>query len=126
MTRDITKMIVHCSDSIDGDAKTFRQWHKARGWNDIGYHFVIRRDGEIEMGRMPSVQGAHTKGHNPDSIGVCLVGKQDFNEVQFISLRRLYSELGIWFSGLTAHAHNEFSTFKTCPNFDVKEVLNVR
>jgi len=62
---------------MDIGAKKIRQWHKLRGWSDIGYHYVIRRDGRIELGRPIEQVGAHVKGHNSDSIGVCMVGGLD-------------------------------------------------
>jgi N-acetylmuramoyl-L-alanine amidase len=125
MTRKIDKHIIHCSDSIFGNAEAINSWHKERGFNEIGYHFVIRRDGQIEMGRMPSIKGAHCKagGNNTGSIGTCLIGKEHFEEVQFESLRKLHAELKEWFPQISAHPHNEFDDRKTCPNFDVSEVL---
>lgn len=76
--RRITKHIVHCSDSPSGDVKEIRRWHKERGWDDVGYHFIVRRDGEIEVGRTLDVPGAHCAGHNADSVGTCLVGREVF------------------------------------------------
>lgn len=82
-------IVVHCSASRWGDVETFRQWHREKGWSDIGYHAVIlngRRtsmsayerplDGKIEPGRADNVMGAHCKadGMNAKSLGVCLVG----------------------------------------------------
>lgn len=72
--REVQKHIIHCSDSTFGDVAEIRRWHIARGFNDVGYHFVIRRDGEVEMGRTLETIGAHCKGHNTNSIGTCLVG----------------------------------------------------
>ena len=77
--RPLNRIIIHCSDttaSQDIKASDIRQWHIERGWSDIGYHFVIRRDGLIDLGRDISTKGAHAKGHNHDSIVVCLVGGQ--------------------------------------------------
>ena len=55
--RAVTKHIVHCSDSVTGDVREIRQWHLARGWNDVGYHFVIRPDGEVEVVITPTYSG---------------------------------------------------------------------
>lgn len=75
LTRKITRKIVtHYSLSDDVPASVIRSWHLARGWNDIGYHYVIRRDGTVEKGRDERFIGAHTKRHNYDSIGICLTG----------------------------------------------------
>lgn len=62
---------------MDIGAAMIREWHLERGFSDIGYHFVIWRDGYIEEGRPISRIGAHAKGHNSDSIGICLVGGID-------------------------------------------------
>ena len=65
--RKISKIIVHCSATQEGkdiSVDTIRKWHLKRGWRDIGYHFVISLDGEIEEGRPIEQSGAHTKGHN--------------------------------------------------------------
>lgn len=70
-------IVVHCSatrPSQDIGADTIREWHIAKGWSDIGYAVVIRRDGRIEWGRHPDAVGAHVQGFNSRSIGVCLVG----------------------------------------------------
>lgn len=61
----------------DTSAAEIRVWHRARGWNDIGYHYVVRRDGRIEQGRPETTPGAHTRGLNHESLGVCLSGHGD-------------------------------------------------
>ena len=74
--RDINKIIVHCSATKEGQeffADDIRRWHKARGFSDIGYHFVINLDGVIEYGRDLKLTGAHCKGHNEASIGICYI-----------------------------------------------------
>lgn len=121
--RQIRKHIIHCSDSSFGDAKIIRLWHKSRGFKDIGYHFIIREDGEIECGRMLSEVGAHCKGHNKDSIGTCLIGKGEFTDAQKASLKRLHKSLETQFPDIQANPHNFFNANKTCPNIDLKEVL---
>lgn len=121
--REINRHIIHCSASRFGNVKIFRRWHKARGWRDVGYHFIIRRDGEIEIGRMLHEKGAHCLGHNDDSVGTCLVGNKTFTEAQFKSLRRVNKMLKEVFPGITAHPHNEYTDLKTCPNFDIAKVL---
>ena len=121
--RDIRFHIIHCSDSDYGDVATIRKWHLQRGFSDVGYHFVIRRDGEIELGR-PLVQvGAHCKGYNKISIGTCLIGKDSFNHCQFAQLRKLHQSLVAQFPMLEAVPHNQFNPHKTCPNFNIYDVL---
>lgn len=102
--RSINQIIVHCSATkpgMDIGVLEIRRWHKDRGFSDIGYHFVIRRSGRIENGRPAKKPGAHAKGHNADSIGICLVGgiddkgkpQNNFTEAQELALRKLLGEL---------------------------------
>ncbi len=80
--RKIDKIIIHCSatnSSMDIGVREIRDWHKNRGYNDVGYHFVIRRDGVIEAGRAIEIVGAHCRGQNSNSVGVCWVGGIDDN-----------------------------------------------
>ncbi|MBI1362717.1 MAG: hypothetical protein GC134_01930 [Proteobacteria bacterium] len=121
--RPITHHIIHCSDSTFGDVKTIRGWHLQRGFHDVGYHFVIRTDGEIEVGRLLTEVGAHVEGHNSTSIGTCLIGKTDFTGAQFKALRRLHESLADLFPGIATAPHNAFNPHKTCPNFNVAQAL---
>ena len=118
-------IIIHCSataddDKSDVDAVMIDSWHKKRGWRCIGYHFVIKRDGTVEPGRLKNQYGAHTRGHN-DTLGVCMVGTRQFNEYQWSALYELLIELMIEFdfNANDVHGHNEFSS-KECPGFDVE------
>lgn len=133
--RDINKIIIHCAatrPSTNVGAKEIRQWHvKDNGWSDIGYHGVIRRDGTLESGRSLDTPGAHTSGHNKDSIGICLVGgvKEDgktpeanFTPEQWATLRRVVLDLRKKHPSATIHGHNEFAA-KACPSFDVQKWL---
>lgn len=121
--RDIKYHIIHCSDSAFGDVTEIRKWHKARGFRDIGYHFVIRRDGEVEMGRPINEIGAHCKGFNLESIGTCMVGKSDFTPAQFAALVEVHLMLESLFPHIQINAHYEFNSGKTCPNFNPHERL---
>ena len=82
--RDINSIIVHCSDSnikSHDNIETIRKWHvDERGWSDIGYHYVITQDGVVHEGRPLSRRGAHARGHNVGSIGICLTGKSLFTK----------------------------------------------
>ena len=124
--RKISKHIVHCSASTHGDVGEIRRWHVARGWRDVGYHFVILPDGEIEVGRMLTEVGAHCEGHNADSVGTCLVGNTSFTPMQFAALRRLHAALVGMFPDLQVFGHRDFNPHKTCPNFDVQAMLRQR
>jgi len=129
--RKIRKIIVHCSATREGqniDAATIDVWHKARGWSGIGYHFVIGLDGSIEYGRPVATPGAHTKGKNKYSIGICYIGgvDKDLNPKdtrtpeQIISLRQLLTVLVKLHPDAIIHGHRDFSS-KACPSFDATE-----
>ena len=125
--RKINKLIVHCSatpNDRDVTVDEIRAWHKERGWSDIGYHYVISRQGKILCGRPVGIVGAHCQGHNTDSIGVCLIGDDEFNDVQFKALQNLYAMLKGFCLDIQAFGHRDFTDKKTCPNFEVKEILN--
>lgn len=134
--RKITHLIIHCSytfPDMDIGAEEIRDWHvNDNGWSDIGYHYVIRRNGEIEKGRDDSVVGAHARGMNDHSIGICLIGGRDhdagnennFTSDQFISLAGLIGDLEWQFPGVEIIGHCDVpDSGKTCPNFDVQEWL---
>ena len=124
--RIIDKLIIHCSDtpkSMDVGAKEIGRWHEQRGFNKIGYHYVIRRDGSLEVGRMESVIGAHCFGQNRRSLGVCLVGRGEYTKKQFTALKRLSDELKNRYVGLKIKGHYSYSK-KTCPMFNVEEWLS--
>lgn len=122
--RLINKVIVHCSDTpstMDIGVSEIRKWHvDDNGWSDVGYHYVIRRDGTTEVGRQESVKGAHCYGHNSDSIGICLVGRDEFNREQFYSLKQLIEELELRYDLIEVTGHYRYSS-KSCPNFNVEE-----
>jgi N-acetylmuramoyl-L-alanine amidase len=101
---------------------------KGNGWQDIGYHYVIYRDGTIHEGRPVEQIGAHCYGYNAHSIGVCYIGgiaadktpKDTRTEAQKTALRKFVKELCAKYPGATVHGHNEFAK-KACPCFDVKK-----
>lgn len=122
--REIKNHIIHCSDSDFGCVREIRRWHQKRGFRDVGYHFIIRQDGEIEIGRPLDEIGAHCKGFNTQSIGTCLIGRQNFSKHQFKALKKLHNMLEKLFDGLTLQPHGHFNKRKTCPNFNpVERVL---
>ena len=130
--RDLNRIILHCAATREGkdfSVDTIREWHvNGRGWQDIGYHWVIRLDGSIEVGRPLEKSGAHTKGHNKDSVGVCYIGgcdadgkpKDTMNPEQEKAWRMIVLSLRTLYGDLTIHGHNEFAN-KACPSFIVKE-----
>lgn len=142
MKRVVDRIIIHCSDTpagMDIGADEIRKWHvEERGWVDIGYHFIIRRDATIETGRdvdkdgdIYEEVGAHVAGYNRNSIGICMVGgkgdngepSSSFTAAQFSSLETLIRLIRADYPRATIHGHREFSAVKTCPNFDVQHWL---
>ena len=123
---DIKQIIVHCSDSDvlgHDNVDTIRDWHLKRGFEDIGYHYVILKrphlDGKhVRKGRDVFLVGAHCQGHNEDSIGICLTGRYKFSTDQFTSLVNLLDGLCTVFNIDNIHGHSYFNRNKTCPNFD--------
>lgn len=130
--RELKEIILHCTATKEGhdySVEQVRKWHLDRGFNDIGYHFLIRLDGTVEAGRPLETVGAHCKGHNANSIGIAYVGGLDKNGrpkdtrtlPQKEAMRRLVHDLKQYFPRLEVHCHNEYST-KACPCFSVLEL----
>ena len=130
--RPINLVVVHCSDSDHkhhDNPETLRKWHvDERGWPDVGYHYIITKDGTVHIGRPIHRSGAHVKGFNSSSIGICLTGKKDFSQGQFDSLKALTDELILNFglSIIDVIEHNKLDSSKTCPNFNVREKLGFK
>ena len=133
--RKIDLVVLHCSATpvtMDIGAEKIKEWHTSapRNWSDIGYHYVIKLDGAIEEGRPLERAGAHARGHNKNSIGICLVGGVDENnkpkntmtEAQEISLKALLLDIDDMVGEVKVIGHNEVSS-KSCPSFDVQEWL---
>ena len=130
--RQIKELIVHCSATPEGKDYTvqdIRRWHLQRGFKDIGYHYVIYRDGSIHSGRPVAQIGAHCTGHNRNSIGICYIGgvatdcktpKDTRTEPQKKALKLLLWQLHKQYPQATIHGHREFAN-KACPSFDAKK-----
>lgn len=131
MERKVTKIIVHCSATKASQRVTvadINKWHKQRGFDCIGYHFVVYQDGTVHLGRKSEVAGAHVTGQNANSIGVCYVGGLDETgkaadtrtDAQKRALVELLTELKTQYPAATIHGHREFAA-KACPCFDAKK-----
>jgi N-acetyl-anhydromuramyl-L-alanine amidase AmpD len=147
MPRTSTRFIVlHCSATRAKQPVTaadIKAWHKAQGWRDIGYHYVIRRDGKLEVGRRPDDSvGSHVAGWNSDTLGICLVGglnnvtakpENNFTPEQFGKLKILICDLLKKYSNATILGHRDLSPdldrdgvveaheyLKACPCFDAR------
>lgn len=134
--RQIKEIILHCSDSRRGDTEEIRKWHTRQGWSDIGYHYVIcngwpkwgrkgfspTHDGLVQPGRPIEKIGAHVRGRNRHSIGICLVGKDQFTAKQLLDsgielIISLLDKYGLGFYNVLGHY--EIDKRKTCPNIDM-------
>jgi len=127
--REIDLIVVHCADTYKRmlvGAKEITRWHLDRGWSDCGYHYIINRFGWIEEGRPLDKIGAHCRGYNKNSIGICLVGgrsdedtpEDNFTKQQKKALAALLINLQAEHPNTEIKGHNELSS-KTCPNFDL-------
>lgn len=127
--RDIELLIVHCSavrPSQTSSAAQIAAWHRAQGWLDIGYHYVIRRDGTVEKGRPEHLTGAHCHGHNLHSIGICYEGGLDEHGTpadtrtpqQKTALFTLLRELKTRYPHAKIFGHYHLDPTKACPCFD--------
>jgi N-acetyl-anhydromuramyl-L-alanine amidase AmpD len=132
--RQINSVFVHCSaskPSQEVDIEVIRGWHLTRGFNDVGYHYVITRTGEVQKGRDEEVVGAHAKGYNTNSVGICLVGglnekgtpDANFTFAQYRALKYLISDLQMRYGmDLEIKGHREVAN-KACPCFDIHGFL---
>lgn len=150
MPRKINLIVIHSADTPNGREQTVHDidaWHRQRGFKrtasvkdtfnpsltSIGYHFVIYVDGTVHTGRSIDEAGAHVAGFNSRSIGICMIGKDKFNGLQWIALRDLLNTLkrDLKFTGLIC-GHRDLSPdkdgdgtvephewLKTCPGFNV-------
>jgi len=125
-------IVVHCAatkPSMDTSAADIDRWHRERGWLKIGYHFVIRRNGEIEEGRKIDEVGAHASGYNSSSVSICLIGglsedgkssENNFTEEQWESFGAVIDTLTNRYPNAKVIGHNDISK-KDCPTFNVGE-----
>ena len=145
--RNIDSIIVHCSATKAGQDFTAADidcWHRERGFNGIGYHYVVRLDGKLEKGRDVSLAGAHCKGWNKRSIGICYIGGLDENgrpadtrtNAQKRVLYQIIMDLQREYNILQVLGHRDTSPdlngdgviepyeyVKACPCFDVRAFL---
>jgi N-acetylmuramoyl-L-alanine amidase len=112
---------------MDIGVDDIREWHiNENGWSDVGYHFVIRRDGEIEKGRPDHVIGAGVKGYNRDSIHICMIGGKpdaNFTFKQYQTLIQLREAIDTDYGNPMWLGHRDVDKGKTCPNFDVHSLF---
>ena len=133
---NVNTIWVHCSATkakVDIGAAEIRKWHTDKGWSDIGYHFVIRRNGQVEKGRPETKQGAHVYGYNKDSIGICMVGGLDdmkkadanFTFAQYSALVNLIADLQKKYGmDVKVRGHRDVAA-KSCPCFSILSLIKI-
>ena len=134
--RMINKILIHCSATPEGKDFTvddIRRWHKQQGWSDIGYHYVVYRNGDIVNGRDVDIQGAHCadNGGNINSIGICYIGgcakdgktpKDTRTDAQKLALLNLLMDLRKMYPHAVILGHRDLDEHgKLCPSFDAKK-----
>lgn len=132
--RMIKYLVVHCSATPEGRAHTAKDidtWHRQRGFNEIGYNYVILLDGTVEIGRDVDKIPAHVEGHNKESIGICYIGGIDKNTLQPKDTRtkeqkealvKLLKELKELYPNAVIQGHRDFPKVnKACPCFSAKD-----
>ena len=136
--RKIDLIVIHCSAVRPDQTSSAAQidtWHRQRGFKlGIGYHYVVRRNGEIEPGRPEYMVGAHCQNHNAHSIGVCYEGGLDARgqpadtrtEAQKKTLLSLLRALKVDYPDALIVGHHDLNPQKACPCFDAaKEYKNL-
>lgn len=137
----VTSIFVHCSatradwmedNPLSAKIAEIGRWHEKRGWNKIGYHWIIDRNGEIAKGRDEHIPGAHVAGHNTGSIGICLIGghgssendpfSKNYTPEQELALLNLIEDIKTRAKITKVRGHNEVAA-KACPGFNVKRWL---
>lgn len=133
----VREIIVHCSATrpdwmvgrpIAEKVAEIRRWHLANGWNDIGYHWLIDRDGKVLAGRAETAIGAHTVGRNSGTIGVCLIGghgsaetdsfADHFTHQQDVTLGQMIDAISSRTQIERVSGHQDYAA-KACPGFNV-------
>tara|TARA_R110000822_G_scaffold60323_4_gene150394 strand:+ start:500 stop:913 length:414 start_codon:yes stop_codon:yes gene_type:complete len=135
MARQVNKIIVHCTATPEGRDVTvdeIRRWHvEERNWSDIGYHWIVTLNGTLERGRPEHIQGAHAKGFNKNSVGLCYVGgvdkdmtpKDTRTKGQKETLKCILEDLKDRYPNAEIIGHRDVSS-KACPSFDAKAEYN--
>ena len=141
--RKISMIVIHCSavrPNQTSSAAQIDDWHKERvtngiHWKGIGYHYVVRRDGSVEIGRHLTEVGAHCVGHNRHSIAICYEGglnsageaEDTRTPEQVRALRQLVERYHAYFPDAVIVGHHDLNPSKPCPCFDaVKEYWDLQ
>lgn len=128
---------IHCAATPNGkdfDIADINTWHKQRGFQrqaewlkrmrghlgSVGYHYVVKLDGEVQQGRETDETGAHVAGHNTNNIGICMIGTDKFTRQQWAALKLLVADLMQFYPIVAVKGHHDWpGVKKACPGFDV-------
>ena len=136
--RKISIIVLHCSGvkpNMHQDISVIDDYHRGKGWKGVGYHYYVRRDGTVEVGRRLEEVGAHCVGHNKYSIGICYEGGLDSDGreadtrtlEQIRALRELVERMHAYFPSAVIVGHHDLNPGKPCPCFDaVKEYWDLQ
>lgn len=149
--QQIKNITIHCSATTDKQDLTVSdidRMHRQRGFLKVGYHYVIRRDGTIDTGRLENQVGAHVEGHNKGNIGVCWIGginsktkkaEDNRTQAQKDALVKLVTDLRTRYPEAQVRGHRDWSPdlnkdgkiqknewMKECPCFDAMLEYNWR
>ena len=131
--RILSRIVIHYTATppdMDIGVTRVREWHLARGFSDVGYHYVVRLDGTVEKGRDLARPGAHAHGHNHDSVGICYVGggtgQDTRTPAQKNSITDLITAVRLLFGEhIKVYGHRELAGAATlCPGFDASKEYN--
>ncbi|MGB0439067.1 MAG: N-acetylmuramoyl-L-alanine amidase [Paracoccaceae bacterium] len=144
LMRPIKGIIIHCTATrpewregqrTSAKVAEVKRWHLDRGFRDIGYHFLIDRDGTVAKGRSVSQTGAHVAGHNTGTIGISLFGGHgsastdeffdNFTPAQDKALRKMLGDMASIYKNPKVSGHNQWAA-KACPGFNVPAWLDER
>lgn len=134
--RQVDLIVVHCSATPNGRRTTIEdvdRWHADAGYKrqqewrkkmnpalfSVGYHFLIRVNGALDTGRHLDEPGAHVRGYNATSVGICMVGMDSFAAIQWAALRANVTALLKQYPKARVCGHRDLNAGKTCPGFDV-------
>lgn len=121
-------IVLHHAAVATATVEQIDAMHKANGWSGIGYHFYVRKNGEVHRGRPESTVGAHVTGHNSHTIGVCAEGNYETETAmpaaQQAALRVLVAELRARYPGAAVKRHSDYMA-TACPgrHYPFKEIL---
>ncbi len=127
--RLVKECFLHCSASDNpkhDDVSIIDSWHRANGWNGIGYHYFIKGNGLVQAGRSLETTPAAQAGHNTGTIAICLHGLANFTQAQHASLKDLCEQINESYGGkIRFRGHKEIDPNRTCPVYDYKKILDL-